>query len=266
MGKSSDRILQELEVERIRRQSLTRSDLQRMYAELRGAGFPLKGRIDFICDLGGSNEVEYHYELICNDWETGGQLHLDNSFDKHDLDGLDFLFSAIGNTPDERVRIFTAYLIAEILTRSKHRDFYKPKCSQLIPILTTHLDIPDHILRRKVLIALGWVGSTDELAHLCDHMLHDEDRLCRAWSASSLWQLLANEGQADGSIPLEVCEAIGHAISAEIDPFACGVMIESAQALFNKRWVSSSAVENRDTERIEKARKSATRFLTRLQK
>ena len=170
MGKSSDRILQELEAERIRRQSLTRSDLQRMYAELRGAGFPLKGRIDFICDLGGSNEVEYHYELICNDWETGGQLHLDNSFDKHDLGGLDFLFSAIGNAPNERVRIFTAYLIAEILTQSKHRDFYKPKCSQLIPILTTHLDIPDHILRRKVLIALGWVGSTDELAHLCGHM------------------------------------------------------------------------------------------------
>ena len=38
-------------------------------------------------------------------------------------------------------------------------------------------------------------------------------------------------------------------------------MIEAAQNLFGKKWISSSAVQNQDTEKIEKARKMAVRFL-----
>ena len=40
-------------------------------------------------------------------------------------------------------------------------------------------------------------------------------------------------------------------------------MIESAQILFWEKWINSSAVENVDVEKIEKARKSVVRFLKR---
>ena len=40
-------------------------------------------------------------------------------------------------------------------------------------------------------------------------------------------------------------------------------MIEAAQILFGKRWISSSAVENIELEKIEKARKTAVRFLSK---
>ena len=40
-------------------------------------------------------------------------------------------------------------------------------------------------------------------------------------------------------------------------------MIESAQSLFGKKWISSIAVENKDSVKIEKARKSAVRFLSK---
>ena len=53
------------------------------------------------------------------------------------------------------------------------------------------------------------------------------------------------------------------AIAAETDLYACGIMIEAAQVLFGKKWISSSAVEDVDAEKIEKARKSAARFLNK---
>ena len=40
-------------------------------------------------------------------------------------------------------------------------------------------------------------------------------------------------------------------------------MIESAQSLFGKKWISAIAVENEDVVKIEKARKSAVRFLSK---
>ena len=40
-------------------------------------------------------------------------------------------------------------------------------------------------------------------------------------------------------------------------------MIEAAQILFGKKWISSSAAQNQNEEKIEKARKSAIRFLNK---
>ena len=50
-------------------------------------------------------------------------------------------------------------------------------------------------------------------------------------------------------------------ISSEKEPYACVVMIEAAQNLFDKKWISSSTVQNQDAEKMEKARKMAVRFL-----
>lgn len=50
-------------------------------------------------------------------------------------------------------------------------------------------------------------------------------------------------------------------ISSEMDLYTSGIMIEAAQTIFGKRWISSSAVESEESAAIEKARKSAVRFL-----
>ena len=52
-------------------------------------------------------------------------------------------------------------------------------------------------------------------------------------------------------------------IREERDLQACGIMIEAVQTLFDKRWIPSSAVEDVESEKIEKARKSAVRFLSK---
>ena len=59
MKNSAEKILQELEAERLRRQNLTKEDLQKKYAELQRAGFPLSECIGFIADLGGIDEGSF---------------------------------------------------------------------------------------------------------------------------------------------------------------------------------------------------------------
>lgn len=90
---STDKILQQLESERVSRQNLTKEDLQRAYEDLERLNFPTDGIIKFSADLSGSKEIAYHYRLICEDWEKDRGLYLENSFDKHGSEGIEFLFS-----------------------------------------------------------------------------------------------------------------------------------------------------------------------------
>lgn len=241
---------------------MDKEDLQKAYLDLEKESFPSGKRIKFVANLGSSQEIVYHYELICKDWNEGRNLHLEGSFDKHGRDGLEFLFEQLDEVKDEKQSVLTAYLIAEILSKSKHRDFYWSLCDQLIPILISFLDIKNTILRQKVVIALGWVGTEKEIGLLTRQMLDDADALCRAWSATSLMQLSFHRVKVE-IISKEAKASFIQAITEEKDLYACGMMIEAAQILFGKRWIPSSAVENMDLEKIEKAQKSAIRFLSK---
>ena len=166
------------------------------------------------------------------------------------------------NEKDENLKVFTAYLMAETLSKLRHRDFYLEFCNRLIPAIISLIEIIDNLLRRKVIIALGWIGSSNEIDILTKQMSEDKDSFCRAWSASSLMQM-SFHGVDKEAIQEKAKSCFALAIAAETDLHACGIMIESAQILFGKKWISSSAVEDVDAEKIEKARKSAVRFLNK---
>ena len=262
MSNSTNKILKELEEDRVHRAMLTKEDLKKAYLELEKENFPAGKRIKFIADLGTCKEIEYHYELICKDWEENKNLNIESSFDRHGREGIGFLFEMLSKIEDEKLRVFTAYLIAEILSKLKHREFYSSFCSQLIPILKMLLNTNDEILRRKIIIAFGWVGTSKEIDLLTKQMLNDSDALCRAWSATSLMQMSFH--RVDKEIICKKTKNIFvQIIEKEKDLYACGIMIEAAQILFGKKWISSSAVENIELEKIEKARKTAVRFLSK---
>ena len=262
MKNSTDKILQELEEEQIRRATLTKEDLQKSYLELEKENFPAGKRIKFIADLGSCKEIAYHYELICKDWKEDKKLHIENSFDRHGSEGIEFLFEQLSKIEDEKIRIFTAFLLAEVLSKLKHREFYLSFCNQLIPILISLIKTNDNILRRKVIIAFGWVGTSKEIDLLTKQMLNDSDALCRAWSATSLMQMSFHKVDKE-IICKKTKNVFSQVIEKEKDLYACGIMIEAAQILFSKRWISSSAIENIEFEKIEKARKTAVRFLSK---
>ncbi len=240
---------------------LSLNDLEREYLGLKKENFPDGKRIKFIANLGASDEIAYHYELICKEWQEGKQLNLESSFDRHGSAGLEFLFERLAKKSDQKLKIETIYLIAQILTKSKHRDFYAAFCDRLIPQITSFLGTND-ALRRKLIIALGWVGTLEQIEILISEMLGSKDSLCRAWAAASLMQMSFH--RASQEILRDKTKATFlQGISSEKEPYACAIMIEAAQILFSKKWISSAAAQNQDSEKVEKARKMAIRFLGR---
>ena len=237
-------------------------DLQKRYEELKKQNFPDGERIKFVADLGASEEIVYHYKLICKDRDEGTNLNLSGSFYKHDKEGLEYLLEVLDNENDENLKVFIAYLMAETLSKLRHRDFYLEFCNRLIPVITLLIEINDNLLRQKIIIALGWIGSSNEIDILTKQMSEDKDSLCRAWAASSLMQM-SFHGVDKELLQEKTKSCFASVIAAETDLHACGIMIEAAQILFGKKWISLLAVEDVDSEKIEKARKSAVRFLNK---
>ena len=235
------------------------NDLEKEYLKLEKENFPDGKRIKFIANLGASDEIAYHYKLICKQWQEGRQLNFESSFDRHGSAGLEFLFEHLAKESDQKLKIETIYLIAQILTKSKHRDFYAAFCDRLTPQITSFLGTND-ALRRKLIIALGWVGTLEQIEILISEMHGSKDSLCRAWAAASLMQM-SFQRASQAILQDKTKVAFLQSISSEKEPYACAVMIEAAQILFGKKWISSIAVQDQDTEKIEKARKMAVRFL-----
>ena len=232
-------------------------------------------RLKLIAALGSSDDLTYHYALICEDWAAGGTLMLENSFDRHGEAGIVFLLerlralgtasktdesAAAGTATGTGAYTDTAYLAAKILSQLRHRDFYAARAKELAALLTASWEITDIALRRKQIIALGWIGSEAEVEVLIDSMQSDSDALCRAWAAAALMQL-SFHGVDATFLRERTKTAFAAAIQKESDLNAAGIMIEAAQTLFGKKWISTAAAEAAESESIEKARKSALRFL-----
>ena len=260
MNDSRKEGVDKLEKGQFGRQSLTKEELQKVYASLVEENFPDSKRIHFIADLGRSPELAFHFDLICKDWEEGTDLNFEASFDQHGQEGIDYLLEILDQEEAESQRVLIVYLLAKILSKARHRDYYASSCKQVLPVLISLLPRSEASNRRKLIIALGWIGSTSEIEILGQHLLTDQDALCRAWSASSLMQLSFH--QVEKEVLMEkMKDLFGEAIAEEKDLQACALMIEAAQVLFGKKWIPTSAVEKLEIEKIEKARKSAIRFL-----
>ena len=242
---------------------LSKEVLEDEYRKLEAEGFPDGDRIRFISALVNSGEISYHYQLICKDWEEETQLFLENSFDCHGEEGLKFLWEKLCEMDEQekRKRAFTAYLMAVCLSKLKYRTFYTSYCDCLAVFLTELLEKEgEAFLRAKLIIALGWVGASKEIEVLIKQMHSDSDALCRAWSATSLMQMSFH--RVNKAVLQESTKAaFAGAISEEKDVYACGLILESVQTIFGKKWITSSAIENIELEKIEKAKKSALRFL-----
>ena len=246
---------------------------EQTYEELEKENFPDGKRIRFIAELGASSNIEGHFRLICRTWKEEKNLRLESSFDRHGEEGLRFLLERLKKTEisdalrqrqeaseEHREAVFTAYLLAEILSQGRHREYFSSYCEELLPFLLRFSETEEDFLREKCLIALGWVAGEREIPFLTRKMLEDRDALCRAWAASSLMQMSFH--RVNGAILQEETKKdFAKAIEEEKDLQASGIMIEAAQTLFSKKWLSASALEAENEAQIEKARRSAVRFL-----
>ena len=246
---------------------------EQTYEELEKENFPDGKRIRFIAELGASSNIEGHFRLICRTWKEEKNLRLESSFDRHGEEGLRFLLERLKKTEisdallqreeaseELREAVFTAYLLAEILSQGRHREYFSSYCEELLPFLLRFSETEEDFLREKCLIVLGWVAGEREIPFLTGKMLEDRDAFCRAWAASSLMQMSFH--RVNGAILQEETKKdFAKVIEEEKNLQACSIMIEAAQTLFSKKWLSASALEAEDEMQIEKARRSALRFL-----
>lgn len=163
MSDSRKEEIDKLVKENIPHQNLTKEELQETYASLLEENFPDSKRIHFIADLGRSPEIAFHFELICNDWEEGTDLNFEASFDQHGQAGIDYLLETLNQEEVESQRVLIVYLLAKILSKARHRDFYASSCKQVLPVLLSLFPNSEASNRRKLIIALGWIGSIGEI-------------------------------------------------------------------------------------------------------
>lgn len=223
MSYSRKEEIDKLVKENIPHQNLAKEELQETYASLVEENFPDSKRIHFIADLGRSPELAFHFELICKDWEEGTDLNFEASFDQHGQEGIDYLLETLNKEEDESQRILIIYFLAKILSKARHRDFYASSCKQVLPVLLSLLPITEASNRRKLIIALGWIGSISEIEILGQHLLADQDPLCRAWSASSLMQLSFYQVEKEVLIE-KTRDLFGEAIVEEKDLQSCALL------------------------------------------
>ncbi len=237
---------------------------EQTYEELEKENFPDGKRIRFIAELGASSNIEGHFRLICRTWKEEKNLRLESSFDRHGEEGLCFLLERLRQTEitdallqreeaseDFREAVFTAYLLAEILSQGRHRSYYPSYSEELLPFLLRFSETEDDFLREKCLIALGWIAGEREIPFLTGKMLEDRNAYCRAWAASSLMQMSFHRVNRV-ILQEETKSDFAKAIEEEKDLRACGIMIEAAQTLFSKKWLSASALEDEEVVQIKK--------------
>ena len=235
-------------------------DFLKEYEILKSQGFPISETLKFSFELGSSTDIDLHFKLYCIDQNNprGKRGNPENHFEKHGPDGIDYLRGLLYD-PDREKASNAAYLMAEVIRKLRWsgRDEAEQDLRRGLVQLSSE-GKPE--IRRKSIIALGWVGTENEIPLLCEHLLNDDDALCRAWSASSFLQMC-------GRVPAEVIQsmtrdALLQCLMSEEDAFACGVAIEACGTVWNKKMrLSSLDVENRNEASIAKAKKRAISFL-----
>lgn len=268
MKNSTLKILEEIRRKREWQAKLTKEDLEREYQALAESGFPTEKLFEFESNLAGSNQIEYHFVITLEDMKRpkGKQLFLDDSFARRGKQGWEFLFPLL-DVRDETDVVYITRIIALCFKGRNDSDTLAER-QRLVPYLIRCTGLDSAELRQTSLITLGWVYAPNqfeaELDCLLNHLRNDEDSLCRSWSASALMQLSFHRAPTE-TIKEKSLPALTEALRTETDVFATGVIIDTIHELWNKNFrLSNAAVERRDAEAVERARKSALRYLERI--
>ncbi len=238
------------------------------YSQMENNGFPMDMQLSFSYDIGHSKEIEYHYSIIKDVWfkKKPKIINIENWFDAHYEAGLDYIIQQTEKEISIEEKVYACYLAASVLS-SLHYKSYAGDYGEYNKIISEKLvsliEIDNAELRRKIIIALGWVGSINEIDLLLKLVLHNDDSLCRAWASTALMQMSFHKVSKE-AIQEKSTGTFIEALSNEQDYYACGCMVYTIQTLFSKHWISQTAVEDVEKEKIDKAKKSAVRFLKKV--
>lgn len=232
----------------------TLAEFQALDRQLRASG---QKPFELGYGLAQSPYIEHHYGYIAGDEEFSSTVW--GYFEKHGANGVNLLLARIREEQDPEIRSKILSMLGKIVDNHPDAAAMAPTVVSLLCDFAQNGANPE---REKATIALGWIGRLPQADLLGRLMVEDSFETVRTWAASSFMQMAARmdpgakEKLKELSLPY-----FRKALEQETDIFAVGVMAASLGDLWGKKFgVSWSAVEARDVERIEKARKSALRF------
>jgi hypothetical protein len=214
-------------------------------------------QLPFVWEIMGSPYVEFHYSAI-TDKDTNDEFRGDlwHRFDEHGEEGASFLLSKLDGGEDAD---FQADIIFCLGKMADERGAQKERVLAWARKLA---DSPDGWRRNRAIIVLGWIGQMKDIPLLAEHLLHDADAKCRAWSATSfmqMWFRRKSRSLVEKALPL-----LRQALRQETDHFAVGCMVDVVQTLTQKRFgLSQKAIDHVEKEKIDAAKSKVERYFQR---
>ena len=238
-------------------------DFLKEYKRLKAIGFPISDEtISFITALGKSNEIETHFDIYCMEMQCPKQergFGIYEEFSEHGRAGGDYLLSRLED--EESIAINAAYLLSSFREQNVCH-FNAAEQATILRALTRLAESKTAEIRRKSLIAIGWVGAVNEIELLNRHLLTDEDSLCRAWSVSSFLQMSMSKRIEADLLQSKTRDNLIKSLQSETNAFVKGVAVETIQTVWKTSFgLRASAVDALNVKAIEKAAAKALQFL-----
>jgi len=215
-------------------------------------------QLEFVCEIMRSPYTEYYYSLMTSkNTSEKFRNHLWRRFNEQREKGAEFLLYKLDNKEDIEFYPEIIYCLGRLA------DQQKIEKERTMEYTRKFANADNDYLRNRAIIVLGWIGDIQDISLLGEHLLSDTDAKCRTWSATSFMQMYfrrKNQSLVDKALPL-----LKQAISQETDYFALGCMIDVVRELTGKKFdLPQYAIDNIDTERIDKAKLKVERFFKKL--
>ena len=216
-------------------------------------------QMEFAWEILKSPYTEYHYSLI-TDQNTSKKFRSElwSRFDEHREKGAELLLSKLDNNEDTDFHPDIIFYLGKLADKNIEKE-------RTLEYVRKFANADNDYLRDRAIIVLGWIGDIQDIPLLGEHLLNDANAKCRTWSATSFMQMYfrrKNQSLVDKALPF-----LKQAISQETDYFALGCMIDVVKELTGKKFdLPQYAIDNIDTERIDKAKLKVERFFKKLYK
>ncbi len=207
---------------------------------------------EFVWAIMKSPFIEFHYELM-KDRELSEEFRqsLRARFKEHKEEGEEFLLKKLDNNEDPNFHGEIIFILAQI------DGIQKDKILAYARKLTKN---KDNYTRNRAIIVLGWIGQSNDYEILEKHLLHDCDKDCRAWSATSFY-IIYDEIKND-NFKTKALKLFLQALETENDYFVLAMIIYSVQQLTNKKFgLSQKAIDELDKSKIDITLEKIKRYL-----
>lgn len=209
-------------------------------------------KLDFVWEIMKSPYVEFHYDLLKDETlDEGFKRDLAFRFDEHGEEAENLLLSKLEKNEDVDFHGNIIFLLGKIKSKNK---------AKIVEYARKLAESEVDFTRNRAIIVLGWIGTMSDTKIMEQHLLHDKNYECRAWSACSYMQMwFKSESE---SIKLKAFTAYKKALPIEDDYFVISVILSSIRTIGKtKLGISQTELDELDKEKIDIAKIKALKFL-----